>query len=198
VLSLDYRLAPETAFPGPLEDVVAGYRFAVDSADAFGVDRARIAIMGDSAGGNLASAAALVLGTEPAYRPKLAILAYPVVDSELDRYASTRLFEAPLSRAIVRRDIRRYAPDPATHQDQRCFVMAAADLSAMPPTIIATAGVDVLRDQGEAFSERLRVAGAESFARRFDNLPHGFLNMLIDPAARQATVALFRDVGERI
>jgi acetyl esterase len=56
----------------------------------------------------------------------------------------------------------------------------------------------VLRDQGEAFSKRLRVAGAESSARRFDNLPHGFLNMLTDPAARQATVALFRDVGERL
>src|SRR6185312_1731115 len=113
VLSLDYRLAWQAQFPAAFDDVVAGFREAVDRADELGVARDRIAIAGDSAGGNIASAAALALGADPTYRPKLAALIYPVVDGDLDRYESTHLFHAPLDRAIVHRDMRRYAPDDA-------------------------------------------------------------------------------------
>ncbi|MDT7763704.1 MAG: acetyl esterase [Mycobacterium sp.] len=105
VLSLDYRLAWQAQFPAAFDDVVAGFREAVDRADELGVARNRIAIAGDSAGGNIASAAALALGADPTYRPKLAALIYPVVDGDLDRYESTHLFHAPLDRAIVHRDM---------------------------------------------------------------------------------------------
>jgi len=198
VLSLDYRLAWQAQFPAAFDDVVAGFREAVDRADELGVARDRIAIAGDSAGGNIASAAALALGADPTYRPRLAALIYPVVDGDLDRYESTHLFHAPLDRAIVHRDMRRYAPDDADRLDPRFAVMAASDLSAMPPAYIATAGMDVLRDQGEAFGERLRESGVDASVQRFPNLPHGFLNLLVDPDAERAAAEIGRAIGDRV
>jgi acetyl esterase len=198
VLSLDYRLSWEAGFPAAFDDVLAGFLDAVDRAEELGVDRDRIAIVGDSAGGNLAAAVALRLATDVRHRPKLAGLIYPAVDSDLDRYESVRLFNAPLNRKIVNRDIRRYAPREADHRDPRFMVMAASDLSKMPPTYIATAGMDVLRDQGEAFGERLLESGVEVEVQRFSNLPHGFLGFFVDPKARAATEAIAVAIGERI
>jgi acetyl esterase len=196
VLSLDYRLSWEARFPAAFEDVRAGLVDAVDRAEELGVDRDRVAIVGDSAGGNLASAVALDLATDARHRPKLAALIYPVVDSDLDRYESAHLFDAPLSREIVDRDMRRYAPRAADHRDPRFMAMAAPDLSKMPPTYIATAGMDVLRDQGEAFGERLPESGV--VVQRFSNLPHGFFGFFVDPKARAATEEIAVAIGERI
>ena len=198
VLSLDYRLSWEARFPAAFDDVLAGFLDAVERAEEFGVDRDRIAIVGDSAGGNLAAAVALRLATDLRHRPKLAGLIYPAVDSDLDRYESARLFDAPLTREIVNRDIRRYAPQEADHRDQRLMVVSASDLSKMPPTYIATAGMDVLRDQGEAFGERLLESGVEVEVQRFSNLPHGFFGFFVDPEARAATEAIAFAIGERI
>jgi acetyl esterase len=198
VLSLDYRLSWEARFPAAFDDVLAGFVDAVDRAEELGVARDRIALVGDSAGGNLASAAALRLATDPRHRPKLVALIYPVVDHDLDRYKSAHLFSAPLSRAIVHRDMRRYAPRDADRHDQRFSAMAASDLSEMSPTYIATAGMDVLRDQGEAFGERLLESGVEVDVRRFSNLPHGFVGMFVAPEARAATEEIAVAIGKRI
>jgi len=198
VLSLDYRLSWEARFPAAFDDVRAGFIDAVDRAEELGVDRDRIAIVGDSAGGNLASSVALNLATDACHRPKLAALIYPAVDHDLGRYRSAHLFDAPLNREIVHRDIRRYAPREADHRDPRVAVMAASDLSEMPPTYIATAGMDALRDQGEAFGERLRQSAVEVDLRRFSNLPHGFFGFFADPEARAATGEIAVAVGERV
>jgi acetyl esterase len=198
VLSLDYRLSWEARFPAAFEDVRAGFVDAVERAEELDVAPDRIAIVGDSAGGNLASAVALHLGAERGSRPKLAALIYPVVDPDLDRYESAHLFDAPLSREIVRRDVRRYATREADRRDSRFSAMAAADLSKMPPTYIAAAGMDVLRDQAEAFGERLLASGVEVDVRRFSNLPHGFFGIFVDPAARAATEEIAIAIGQRI
>jgi acetyl esterase len=198
VLSLNYRLSWEARFPAAFDDVLAGFVDAVDRAEELGVAPDRIAIAGDSAGGNLASAVALRLGTDPRHRPKLAALIYPAVDGDLDRYESAHLFDAPLSREIVDRDIRRYAPRSVDRRDPRFAVMAAADVSAMPPTYIATAGMDVLRDQGEAFGERLRQSGVAVDVRRFPSLPHGFAGMFVDRKAWAATEEIAVAVGQRV
>lgn len=196
VLSLDYRLSWKARFPAAFDDVRAGFIDAVDRAEELGVDRDRVAIAGDSAGGNLAAAVALNLATDARHRPTLAALIYPVVDHDLDRYESAHMFDAPLNREIVDRDMRRYAPRAADHRDPRFMAMAASDLSKMPPTYIATAGMDVLRDQGEAFGERLLESGVD--VRRFWNLPHGFFGFFVDPKARAATEQIAVAIGERI
>jgi acetyl esterase len=198
VLSLDYRLSWEARFPAAFDDVLAGFADAVDRAEELGVDRDRVAIAGDSAGGNLASAVGLRLATDATHRPKLAALIYPAVDHDLGRYESADLFDAPLTPEIVHRDIRRYAPREADHRDPRAAVMAASDLSRMPPTYIATAGMDVLRDQGEAFGERLLESGVEVDVRRFSNLPHGFFGFFVDPEARAATEEIAVAIAARI
>jgi acetyl esterase/lipase len=198
VLSLDYRLSWEAGFPAAFDDVLAGFVDAVDRAEELGAARDRIAIVGDSAGGNLASAVGLHLAADPRHRPKLVVLIYPVVDHDLDRYESSHLFNAPLSREIVHRDMGRYAPRDADRRDRRFSVMAASDVSEMPPTYIATAGMDVLRDQGEAFGERLLESGVEADVRRFSNLPHGFFGIFVDPEARAATEEIAAAIGERI
>jgi acetyl esterase len=198
VLSLDYRLSWEARFPAGFDDVVAGFVDAVDRAEELGIDPGRVAVVGDSAGGNLASAAALQLAADPSHRPKLAALIYPAVDGDLDRYESAYLFRAPLSREIVHRDMRRYVPEDEDRHDPRFAVMAAPDLSGMPPTYIASAGMDVLRDQAEALGERLRESGVDVAVRRFPNLPHGFFGMFVDSRARIATEEIANAIGERI
>ena len=121
-----------------------------------------------------------------------------MVDGDLDRYGSAHLFRAPLTREIVNRDMRRYAPAAEDRRDPRFAVMAASDLSQMPPTYIATAGMDVLRDQGEAFAERLRDVGVAAEVRRFTDLPHGFVGMFVDPDARRAIDEIAEAVRARV
>jgi acetyl esterase len=94
--------------------------------------------------------------------------------------------------------MRRYAPGDDDRRDPRFSAMAAPDLSKMPPTYIASAGMDVLRDQAEAFGERLRASGVDVTVRRFPSLPHGFAGMFVDPAARRATAEIARALGERV
>jgi acetyl esterase len=94
--------------------------------------------------------------------------------------------------------MRRYAAAEVDLRDPRFAAMAASDLSKMPPTYIAAAGMDVLRDQAEAFGERLREEGAEVAVRRFQNLPHGFFGMFVDPRARVATEEIATAIGERV
>ncbi|MFD9992115.1 alpha/beta hydrolase [Bacillus cereus] len=187
VLSLDYRLAPAHPFPAAFDDVVAGYRFAVDHARELGALPGRVGIGGDSAGANIAAAVALSMSGDPRYRPAFLGLWYPIVDHRLDRYRSTALFSAPLDRAIVERSMRWYAARPEDRADPRCFVMAADDLSGLPPTLVAAAGVDVLRDQAAALADRLTAAGVPVVSTRGENLPHGYLGALFDANARAET-----------
>jgi acetyl esterase len=188
VLSVGYRQPPEARFPAALEDSVAAYRWAVAHAAELGADPRRIAVGGDSAGGNLAAAVALELGDGDA-TPCFAWLIYPFVDGDLDRYASAQTFaQGPLlSRQAARDMLNHYAPDAHDRRDPRITVLDAPNLEQMPPTYIATAGMDPLRDQGERFAERLRGAGIDAEMRRFHSLPHGFNLLLVDPDARAAT-----------
>ena len=198
VFSVEYRLAPEHPFPAAFDDVLTGYRYAVDHAAELGADPGRIAIMGDSAGGALASAVGLHLGADPVYRPALVALEYPFLDPQVDRYESTRLFEVPLDRGCIVRAAEWYTPTADGLADPRAWVMAADDLTAMPPTYIATGGMDVLRDQGEAFAERLRAAAVDVEVRRFANLPHGFRGLVMDREARSAATEIAQHVRSRL
>ncbi|MFE3289466.1 alpha/beta hydrolase [Rhodococcus sp. NPDC059234] len=193
VFSADYRLAPEHPFPAAFDDAGATFRYAVDHADQWGVDPARIGIGGDSAGGNLA--AAVALAADARYRPAAVALLYPALDWDLDRYQSTAMFSVPLDEGCVRRAMRWYAPTSHEQTDPHFSVLSATDLSPMPRTYVATAGMDVLRDQGETLITRLHNSGVDAELRRFDNMPHGFAGMLVDHEAKAATEEFARAVS---
>ncbi|WP_205698770.1 alpha/beta hydrolase [Conexibacter sp. SYSU D00693] len=193
VLSVGYRKAPENPFPGPLDDAVAAFRWAVMNAHALGVDRQRIAVGGDSAGGNLAAGVCVATAGDDV-RPAAAWLVYPFVDADIRSFASGRTFaEGPLlSTACAETMLGQYAPDPSAYADPRLSVLRTQDLDGFPPTYVATAGMDPLRDQGEAFAAKLRDAGVDVEVQRFGDLPHGFALLLVDRHARGATVTAAR------
>ena len=190
VLAVGYRKAPEHPFPTALEDCVGAFRWAASHADELGVDATRIAVGGDSAGGNLSAGVCLELSPdEPG--PCFAWLIYPLVDADITAWESARLFaRGPiLSRGNAQDMMDHYAPDPATRRDPRLSVIHADGLDRMPPTYVATAGMDPIRDQGEAFAEKVREAGVAVQCDRFANMPHGFDLLLIEPEAERATAA---------
>jgi acetyl esterase len=190
VLAVGYRKAPEHRFPTALEDSIGAFRWAVAHADELGVDPARIAVGGDSAGGNLSAGVALNLDADEPH-PCFAWLIYPLVDMDVNAWPSARLFaRGPLlSRSNAQDMVDHYAPDQRDRHDPRLSVIHAENLDVMPPTYVATAGMDPIRDQGEAFADRLRDAGVTVQLDRFSNMPHGFDLMLVEPGAERATAA---------
>jgi acetyl esterase len=192
VLSVGYRLAPEHPFPAAVEDAVAAFRWAAVDNTRLGVDPGRIAVAGDSAGGNLAAAVSLRARDEGGATAAMQALIYPVTDTvggqpSRDTFAEGFL----LTKADMDWFERHYLPPEADHADPRVSVLRADDLSGLPPAYVATAGFDPLRDEGEAYAERLRDAGVEVTLRRHPGLIHGFANMTaISPTARSAMLEL--------
>jgi acetyl esterase len=186
VLSVGYRKAPEHRFPAAVDDCTAAFRWAAAHAAELGVNPARIAVGGDSAGGNAAIGVCLnTLGEE--HRPCAAWLLYPVVDADFDAWPSDKLFEkGPLLSAACVRDMFANYCQPGQEKNPQLSPINSEQLGELPPIYLATAGMDPLRDQGEAFADRARAAGAKVELRRYDSLPHAFINLLIDPGARSA------------
>jgi acetyl esterase len=176
VLSVDYRLAPEHPFPAAIEDAFAAFRWAAEQT----ADRARIAVAGDSAGGNLAAAVSLLAREGGGARPRMQALIYPATDvTGTGAQASRRRFAEDF--LLTAGDIdwfeRHYLPDDGSRRDPRVSVLQAGDLSGLPPAYVATAGFDPLRDEGEAYAQRMRDAGVAVALRRHPGLVHGFANL---------------------
>jgi acetyl esterase len=192
VLSVDYRLAPEHPFPAAVEDALAAYRWAAVDNSRLGIDPGRIAVAGDSAGGNLAAAVSLLARDEGVPSPAMQALIYPVTDAvggqrSRDVFATGFL----LTRADMDWFEDHYLPPAIDHSDPRVSVLRAADLSSLPPAYVATAGFDPLRDEGEAYAMRMQEAGVQVALRRHPGLIHGFANMTaISRTARAAMLEL--------
>ncbi|MBB5958960.1 acetyl esterase [Saccharothrix tamanrassetensis] len=176
VLSADYRLAPEHPFPAAADDAQTAYEWAVANAAELRIDPARIALGGDSAGGNLAAVTALHAGD---VKPVFLLLFYPAVDATVRR-RSRELFGNGFFLTDQKMDwfLDHYAPSRDSHTDPRLSVLLAEDLSGLPPTYLATAGFDPLRDEGEAFAEKLAAQGVPVVLRRYEGLFHGYANIL--------------------
>jgi acetyl esterase len=174
VLSVGYRLAPEHVFPAAFDDALGAYLAVAEDPDRFGADR--IAVGGDSAGGNLAAALCLYARDQGLPLPAFQWLLYPVTDAP-DRHATYKTYAQGfyLGSERMRYLFERYVPDPAWRDDPRVAPLAAADLSGLPPAFVATSLADPLRDEGEAYAMRLRAAGSEAELRR-EPLLHGYLN----------------------
>ena len=193
VVSVDYRLAPEAKFPSAVDDCVAAWRWISEHASELGGDPARIAIAGDSAGGNLAAVTALVAREERLALPLVQLLVYPVTDHELD---SASMIDNAKGYFLEAEGMRwfydHYARTPADYDDWRYSPIRAADLSGLPAAIVLTAEFDPLRDQGEAYALRLQEAGTPTQASRADGLFHGFFGMhpFLPPAREPWEIAV--------
>jgi acetyl esterase/lipase len=175
VVSVDYRLAPEAPFPAAVEDALAAMEWVAEHVEELGGDAARVAIGGDSAGGNLSAGVAQAWrGREPALSAQLLI--YPITDMLNERPSVTENGEGLL---LTRDDMEWFhghylGGDEAQQSDPRASPALAEDLSGLPPTIVVTAQYDPLRDDGDAYAAALEAAGVRVIHRRFDGLVHGF------------------------
>ncbi len=175
VASVDYRLAPEHKFPAGLEDAYAATRWVSEQAAEIGVDPERIAVAGDSAGGNLAAAVPLVARDRGGPRLAFQLLLYPVLDHHFDtpsyRENATGYH---LTRAAMIWSWRHYLSSQHDGALTYASPLRADDLSGLPAALVMTAEYDPLRDEGEAYAERLRAARVPVTLKRYDGLIHGF------------------------
>ena len=187
VLSLDYRLAPEHPYPAGVDDALAAYRWARDSAAELGAAPG-VAIGGDSAGGWMAALVCQRLRSAGEAQPALQLLVYPAVDmasqtQSIEIYGDVFPLTRPLS-LWFRSALLPAGVDPAAPE---VSPLRADALEGLAPAVVVTAGFDALVDQGEAYAHRLVAAADATLYRCYDALPHGFLNFAgLVPAAETA------------
>ncbi|CAA9515554.1 MAG: hypothetical protein AVDCRST_MAG17-2260 [uncultured Solirubrobacterales bacterium] len=188
VLAVDYRRAPEHRFPAAVEDALAAFEWAVDNASDLGADPARIAVGGDSAGGNLAAVVSRLTRDGGGRTPAMQLLIYPVTDLSVKRPSYHRFAEGFfLNEADMDWYRDHYLGAEPAVDDPRVSPLLDPDLGGLPPAYIATAGFDPLRDEAEAYAEALRAAGVPAALHRHSSLVHGFANhTAVIPAARTA------------
>jgi acetyl esterase len=190
VVSVDYRLAPEARFPAAAEDSYAATAWVAANAANLGGDAGRLAVGGDSAGGNLAAAVALMARDRGGPPLVHQLLLYPVTDHDFDTPSYRDGAEGyGLSRADMIYFWDHYVPNPADRDNPYVSVLRAPDLSGLPPALVITAGNDPLRSEGEAFAARLTAAGVPARLNCYPGMIHGFIGMAtILEAGRQAIV----------
>jgi acetyl esterase len=187
VVAVDYRLAPEHKFPAAADDAWAATRWVVENAGRLGVDPTRIAVGGDSAGGNLAAVVALMARDAGGPSIKYQVLLYPVTDVGTET-GSYRDFADGymLTRDAMKWFFDHYLTSPDDAKDWRVSPLRARSLAGVAPALIVTAGFDPLRDEGEAYARALRTAGVSVDYICYGGMVHGFAPMgrLIDTGNR--------------
>ena len=191
VISVDYRVAPEHKFPVAVDDAWAATRWVAAHAAELGIDAERIAVGGDSAGGNLAAVMALLARDAGAPHVRLQVLIYPVTDLASESQSYADLADGyMLTRDSMRWFKDQYLAKAEDAADWRVSPLRAPSLAGVAPALVITAGYDPLRDEGEAYARRLREAGVTVDAVCFGGMIHGFMPMgrLIDTAFRAVTL----------
>ena len=184
VVSVDYRLAPEHRFPIPFDDSYAATVWAAENAASLGGDPSRLAVAGASAGGNLSTTIALRARDENGPALVHQSLIYPVTDRDFSRPSYRENGEGyGLSHASMVWFFDCYLSSEADASNPYVAPMLAEDLSGLPPAFVLTCEYDPLRDEGEAYAERLRAAGVPTKHSRYDGMIHAFFNAGI-PFAR--------------
>lgn len=178
VVAVDYRLAPEAKFPAAADDCSAAVRWAVAEAASLGVDGARMAVAGDSAGGNLATVACLDARAAGGPAIRFQLLVCPVTDCRFDTGSYRENADGYLlTRATMEWFWRQYLPDEAAVADPRASPLRSESLLGLPPALVITAELDPLRDEGEAYARRLQEAGVAVACTRYEGMIHGFLGL---------------------
>ncbi len=191
VLSVDYRLAPEHPFPAAVDDACAALRWGLAHAAELGADPSRVAIGGDSAGGNLAAVACWLAARSGEPLPAAQLLVYPATDLAARRRSSELFGERFfLTTSDMEWFVDTYV-GAADRADPRLSILRAPDLTGLPPALVVTAGFDPLRDEAEEYAAALAAAGNVVAVRRFPGLIHGFMGMIgVSPSGRDATIEL--------
>ena len=187
VVSVDYRLAPETKFPGPAEDCYAATVWAAENAANLNADASRLAVGGDSAGGNLAAAVSLMSKDRSGPEIAFQLLVYPVTDRNFETASYKDNAEGyMLVTAGMQWYWDAYLSNDADAANPYAAPLQAKSLVGQPPALVITAEFDPLRDEGEAYAKRLKEAGVETTATRYDGMIHGFFGMgaVIDKGAQ--------------
>ena len=178
VVAVDYCLAPESKFPAATEECYAAARWVTQTGTELHLDPSRVAIGGDSAGGNLAAVVALMARERGATPLVQQLLIYPVTNHTFD----TASYSENAKGYLLTRDMmvwawQHYLAEDADGQSPLASPLRAADLSGLPPALVITAEFDPLRDEGEAYAARLRDAGVPTRCTRYDGMFHGFFSM---------------------
>ncbi len=187
VVAVDYRLAPEHPFPAATEDAYHGYEWVRANAEQLGIDATRIAVAGDSAGGNLAAVVCQLRRARGVAPPRFQLLIYPALDftrsSDSHRAFATGFL---LTERTLDFFVANYLEDASAERDPRASPLVTSDLAGLPPAHVVTAGFDPLRDEGEAYARALMAAGVPTTLRCYDSLVHAFADLggLVEAAAR--------------
>ncbi|MGE6696988.1 alpha/beta hydrolase [Hyphomonas sp. NPDC076900] len=203
VLAIDYRLAPETCFPCAHDDALAAWHWISHHGEEIGIDRRRIAVAGDSAGGNLAAFICQQMNRERGPMPAFQLLLYPLLQfadirskkmspQESGFFISVGLFEFFRGH---------YLPDPETFMDPRISPLFAPpeELRNLPPAHIIVCGWDPLHDEGLAYAAKLRAMGIQASEKEYPSMVHGFLNLThISATARTAAREVGKVTGEAL
>ena len=178
VVAIDYRLAPEHKFPAAVDDCLAAYRWLRAHAGDLGGDPARVAVGGDSAGGNLSAVVSQLAPGTGAPVPTCQVLIYPATDFALDTTSHSEFEDGH----VIPRDrvlwyMQQYLRGEADRSDLRASPLRTAELKGQPPALVVTAGFDPLRDEGHAYAERLRAAGVDVVYREYTGQIHAFVSL---------------------
>ena len=190
-ISVEYRLAPEHPFPAAVSDSLAALQWVVENARRFDGDPTRIAVGGDSAGGNLAAVTALSAresGPDLAFQ----LLIYPVVDSDLERDSYKTFANAPmLPGHRMAYFWEQYVPNPDQRTDWRCAPLRAESHAGLPPALVISAGIDPLFNEGKAYVEKLISSGVQAKYKLFPRMTHAFFQApgLLDDARAASDAA---------
>ncbi|WP_254544711.1 alpha/beta hydrolase [Halomarina pelagica] len=196
VVAVDYRLAPEHPFPAAVEDAYTATQWVAENADEFEGDASRLAVAGDSAGGNLAAVVAQMTRDRDGPDLQYQLLLYPTVSSHMD-WPSVE--ENGQGYFITAEDLEwfddQYFENDIDAMNVYASPLLAAELEDLPPATVVTAGFDPLRDQGVAYAERLEEAGVEVTHRHYDDVIHAFVQMATKPFSFERSAEAFDDAG---
>jgi len=178
VVAVDYRLAPEHKFPAAVDDCLAAYRWLRAKGRDVGADTGRVAVAGDSAGGNLSAVVSQLAASGGTPGPTCQVLIYPAVDFSLETDSHRELADGH----VIPRDrilwyTEQYLKSEADKTDLRASPLRAPSLKGQPPAMIVTGGFDPLRDEGRAYGDRLRQAGVDVVYREYPGQIHAFVSL---------------------